>query len=176
VFGWRTIELGLFGILLTITGTAGALVGGALDDRLGARRVLLMALGVLIGACLVILSTGAGHVGFVFAVAPPDAGDGLFASLPERVFLFAGAFIGAAAGPLQASARTLMARLAPEGEVGAHFGLLALSGKATAFAGPLLVALATQASGRQEAAVAVILTLFIVAVALFARVESGPRG
>jgi UMF1 family MFS transporter len=172
VFGWRTIELGLFGILLTITGTAGALLGGALDDRLGARRVLMLALGVLIAACLVILSTGAGHVAFVVSVTPPAPGDGLFASAPERVFLLAGAFIGAAAGPLQASARTLMAGLAPSGEVGAHFGLLALSGKATAFAGPLLVAVATQASGRQEAAVAVILALFVVAALLFARVES----
>ncbi len=175
VFGWQTIELGLFGILLTVTGTAGALIGGALHDRLGAQRVLMMALGVLIAACLVILSTGAGHVGFVFSVAPPASGDGLFATTPERVFLLAGAFIGVAAGPLQASARALMAGLAPAGEVGAHFGLLALSGKATAFAGPLLVALATQASGRQEAAVAVILTFFVAAAILFARLDAGRR-
>ncbi len=37
VFGWTTIEIGLFGILLTITGTAGALIGGRLDDTLGSK-------------------------------------------------------------------------------------------------------------------------------------------
>ena len=29
VFGWGTTELGVFGILLTVTGTLGALIGGA---------------------------------------------------------------------------------------------------------------------------------------------------
>ena len=41
VFGWTTIEIGLFGILLTITGTAGALLGGRLDDTIGSKRVIL---------------------------------------------------------------------------------------------------------------------------------------
>ncbi len=47
-FGWHTIELGLFGILLTITGTIGAYVGGKLDDRLGAKTVVLGSLVVLV--------------------------------------------------------------------------------------------------------------------------------
>src|SRR5690606_37790521 len=33
VFGWTTIELGLFGIMLAITGAIGAYAGGVLDDR-----------------------------------------------------------------------------------------------------------------------------------------------
>ena len=36
VFGWGPTELGIFGILLTVTGTIGALIGGRLDDRFGA--------------------------------------------------------------------------------------------------------------------------------------------
>ena len=36
-FGWGSIEIGIFGILLTITGTLGAVIGGRLDDRIGAK-------------------------------------------------------------------------------------------------------------------------------------------
>ena len=39
VFGWRTFDLGLFGIILTLTGAVGAVIGGVLDDRIGAKRV-----------------------------------------------------------------------------------------------------------------------------------------
>jgi MFS transporter, UMF1 family len=45
VFGWRTTEIGIFGILLTITGTIGAFAGGRLDDRLGPKRSCSGALG-----------------------------------------------------------------------------------------------------------------------------------
>src|SRR5690606_10735232 len=44
IFGWGATELGLFGILLTVTGIAGGLVGGHLDDRFGPRAVVSAAL------------------------------------------------------------------------------------------------------------------------------------
>ena len=37
VFGWGATELGLFGIVLTIAGTIGAVLGGLLDDRSGSK-------------------------------------------------------------------------------------------------------------------------------------------
>src|SRR5258705_8812527 len=37
-FGWHTIQIGSFGILLAIAGTFGAWLGGKLDDRLGPKR------------------------------------------------------------------------------------------------------------------------------------------
>jgi UMF1 family MFS transporter len=39
-FGWHTIQIGTFGILLAIAGTFGAWLGGKLDDRLGPKRVI----------------------------------------------------------------------------------------------------------------------------------------
>src|SRR6266513_5906225 len=39
-FGWHTIQIGSFGILLAIAGTFGAWLGGKLDDRLGPKRVI----------------------------------------------------------------------------------------------------------------------------------------
>jgi UMF1 family MFS transporter len=48
-----------------------------------------------------------------------------------------------------------MAELAPEGESGRWFGLYALSGKATAFMAPLVIAVGTRLVGDQRIAVAV---------------------
>src|SRR6185295_9557028 len=46
-FGWQTIQIGIFGILLTVTGTLGALIGGRLDDALGAKPVITGSLVIL---------------------------------------------------------------------------------------------------------------------------------
>ena len=168
VFGWSTAELGLFGILLTLSGTVGAVVGGRLDDRLGARPVILGSLLALVLVCCLIVSLGRDHVLFVVAVAPPDAGSGLFGSLPERIFVGLGLVIGAAAGPLQASSRSYLARLVPREDAGRYFGLLAVSGKLTSFLAPLLVAAATQLSGTQAAGPAVLVVFFAGGAALMA--------
>ena len=174
-FGWSAIELGLFGILLTITGTAGALAGGSLDDRFGSRTVIFASLVVLVGACLAIVSIDARHVLFVVAVEPP--GSGLFQSAGERAYLVIGAIIGAVAGPLQASSRTLMARLAPPGRMTQSFGLFALSGKVTSFAGPLAVALVTWGAQSQRIGVSAIIAFFAAGAILILRVAApGPRG
>ena len=170
VFGWGTLELGVFGILLTVTGTLGALIGGALDDRLGARPVILGALAVLVLVCLGILSLGRDHVLFVVPTAPPQPG-GLYGSAPEQVFLALGLAIGAVAGPLQASSRSLLARLVPPSEAGRYFGLLTLSGKVTSFLAPLLVALATDITGTQAAGPAVLIAFFAAGGFLLAGVR-----
>lgn len=170
VFGWQSIELGVFGILLTVTGTLGAWLGGKLDDAIGGKAVVLGAIACLLLACLGILSLGPGQVFFVWEAAPAVPGDGLFASLPEKVYLGLGLLIGLVAGPLQASSRSLMARLAPPGRIGEFFGLFALSGKVTSFLGPTLVALATTIFASQRAGLAVLIVFFLAGAALIAGV------
>jgi UMF1 family MFS transporter len=64
------------------------------------------------------------------------------------------------AGPLQASSRSLLARLVPPQEAGRYFGLLALSGKVTSFLAPLMVALATALFQTQAAGPAVLVLFF----------------
>ncbi len=175
-FGWSTIEIGVFGILLTITGALGAMAGGPLDDRIGPKAVVMGALALLFLASLGILSTSAHHVLFVIEVAPPTPDDGLFASTAERVYVALGLVIGAVAGPLQAASRTLLVRLSPPDRITQFFGLYALSGKVTSFFGPALVGAVTAWSGSQRAGMAVLLLFFGAGAILLARVSvSAPR-
>ncbi len=175
VFGWSTIEVGIFGILLTVTGVFGALAGGWLDDRIGGKPVVLGSIGILILTCIGILSLGKAHVLFIVPAAPATSGDGLFGSAPEQAYLALGLLIGLVAGPLQAASRSLLARLAPPGQTGQFFGLFALSGKVTSFMGPTLVALATDLSNRQEAGLGVLLVFFAAGAWLLAGVVPPKR-
>lgn len=170
--GWTTIEIGTFGILLTITGTIGAVVGGRLDDLLGPKTVISGALVILIVCGLGLVSVDRDTVLFVVDVAPNSGG--LFSSAPEVVFLVLGGFLGAAAGPLQAASRTLLVHLAPPGEMTRHFGLFALSGKITSFLAPFSVSVVTGATGSQAAGISVILAFFTLGLVLLARVDD-PR-
>ena len=172
VFGWTTIELGIFGILLTVTGVAGALIGGSLDDRIGGRLVVLGSIAVLILTCIGILSLGKNHIFFVIPTLPVSGG--LFASAPEKVYLGLGLLIGLVAGPLQAASRSLMARLAPKERIGEFFGLFALSGKVTSFMGPTCVALATSIFASQQAGLGVLILFFMAGGGLLYGVR-GPR-
>jgi UMF1 family MFS transporter len=164
-FGWGAIELGLFGILATVTGTAGAILGGRLDDRFGAKPVILGALAALALVCVGTLSLGHDHILFVVPTGP-GVGSGLFPTLPDKLFLAFGGIIGAVAGPLQASSRSFLVRLVPREAAGRYFGLLALSGKLTSFLAPLLVALATDVLNTQAAGPAVLIAFFAAGAAL----------
>ncbi|WP_454915633.1 MFS transporter [Xanthobacter sediminis] len=173
VFGWGSVEIGIFGILITITGTFGALIGGWLDDRLGSRLVILTALSCLIMACLGLLSLGRDSV--LFGLLPTPSATGLFATVPEKAYLGLGLLIGAVAGPLQAASRTLLVRLAPPEHLAECFGLFALSGRITSFAAPTTVALVTALTASQRAGVAVLLVFFGMGAWLVAGLRGIPR-
>ncbi|MPZ57185.1 MAG: MFS transporter [Rhizobiales bacterium] len=173
-FGWGTIEIGVFGILLTLTGTIGAFVGGRLDDRLGAKRVILGSLVILTCASTAILSIDPDRIGFVVPVAPPVPGGGLYASAAERAYVAIGLLIGLAAGPMQAASRTQLVRLAPAGQETQFFGLFALSGRVTSFLGPFLVGVVTAATLSQKAGMAVLIAFFITGAVVLACVRTSP--
>ena len=137
-FGWNTIQIGSFGIMLAIAGTFGAWLGGKLDDRLGPKRVIAGSMMILLLSIVAILLVDKDTILFI-KVAPPVPGGALFAAAAERAYLVLGCLIGAAGGPLQAASRTLLIRMAPKDRIAQYFGLFALTGKVTSFIGPLLI-------------------------------------
>jgi UMF1 family MFS transporter len=169
-FGWNTIQIGTFGILLAIAGTFGAWLGGKLDDRLGPKRVISGSLLILLLSIVAILLVDKDSILFV-KVAAPAPGGALFSGAAERAYLVLGCLIGAAGGPLQAASRTLLIHMAPKDRIAQYFGLFALTGKVTSFIGPLLIGAVTAVTESQKAGMAVLVPFFAAGLVLLARVR-----
>lgn len=142
-FGMDFDELLLFGIAMNVTAGLGAFVFGWIDDWIGPKSTILISISALtiLGAILLIVET-------------------------KTMFWIFGVPLGIFFGPAQSASRSLMARLAPPGLYGEMFGLFALSGKATAFMGPLLFGLVTDLANNQRAGLATILGFFVVGMLL----------
>lgn len=175
VFGWGAMELGIFGIVLTLTGVFGALIGGVLDDRVGSKRVIMVSLVLLLIGAFGILSVDPNHVLYVTEVAPKVAGSAPFSSTGELVFLAFAMLVGLVAAPVQAASRALLARLAPPERMTQYFGLFAFSGKVTAFLAPLLVAVVTQGTGSQRLGMASIAVFLVAGLLLMLPVQTARR-
>ncbi|OIQ72110.1 vacuole effluxer Atg22 like protein [mine drainage metagenome] len=169
-FGWNTIQIGSFGIILAIAGTFGAWLGGKLDDSLGPKRVIAGSMLILLLAVMAILLVNRDSILFV-RVASPVPGGALFAASAERAYLVLGCLIGAAGGPLQAASRTLLIHMAPKDRIAQYFGLFALTGKVTSFVGPLLIGIVTAVTESQKAGMAVLVLFFVAGLALLGRVR-----
>ena len=100
-------------------------------------------------------------IGSLMAVLAPN----------EMVFWIACVIVGIFAGPNQSASRSLMGRFVPPDKKNEFFGFFAFSGKATAFAGPLLLGRLTEAFGSQRVGVSVVVVLFLIGLALLARVD-----
>ncbi len=135
-FGLNATEVLIFGIGLNVAAGIGALGFAFIEDRIGAKTTVIVAL-----ICLCLLSTA------------------LLLVHGRPAFWVLGHALGLFVGPAQAASRSLMARMAPPGARAAYFGLFALSGRVTGFIGPAALALATAAFASQRAGMAVIVVL-----------------
>jgi UMF1 family MFS transporter len=170
-FGWSTVTLGIFGIILTVFAIPGAFLGGKLDDRFGSKHTIQFAtLGVIV-ATLGIVSVSAERVFFVVPASELLSTRGLFGSLQERVFMGFALLLGFCMGPMQAASRTMIGRIAPEGMSGEFFGLFALSGRATAWMGPLAIGIVTTATQSNRLGVACVLIFLVLGFILLWRVR-----
>jgi UMF1 family MFS transporter len=147
MFGWATIEIGIYGIILNVVAIFGCLVAGRLDRRLGSKVMVIVSLVMLLAATLGIISTGPGFT--LFGLMPLSTADsgGLFGTAAEKAYIVYGLLIGLAFGPVQASSRSYLARSVDVAEAGRYFGIYALSGRATSFMGTLFFSIATYETG-----------------------------
>ena len=171
IFGWNTVTLGIFGIILTVFAIPGAFLGGKLDDRLGSKRTVQLAIVGVIVATIGIVGVSADRVLFFVPAAELSPTRGLFGSTQEKVVMGFALLLGFCMGPMQAASRTLIGRLAPEGMTGEFFGLFALSGRATAWMAPLAIGIITEVTDSNRLGVACVLIFLVLGFVLLWRVR-----
>ena len=140
-FGFEISEILTFAIVLYITAGFGAAAFGWLDDRIGPKRVIMIA----VAAILVLV------VGLALAAT-------------KTQFWILGATLGLFIGPAQAASRSLMTRLTPAQSAAEMFGLYTLAGKITVFIGPLLFGLLTDISGTQRAGLLIVMVFLVAGI------------
>ena len=149
--GFGQKEVIEFGIAMTAVAGLGTIIFAWVDDWIGSKPTIVLALAALIGLGSAIL---------------------LIHSKPW--FWALGLSLGAFVGPAQAASRTLMARFAPPGLEAEMFGLYALTGRITAFMGPALFGWATAHFLSQRAGMASVVAFLIVGLSLLLTVRA-PR-
>lgn len=170
-FGWSTVTLGIFGIILTVFAIPGAFLGGKLDDWIGSKRTVQFAIAGVIVATLGIVSVTATHVLFVVPADAISPTRGLFGSLQEKVLMGFALILGFCMGPMQAASRTMVGRIAPHGMTGEFYGLFALSGRATAWMAPFAIGVVTAATQSTRIGMACVLFFLVVGFILLWKVR-----
>ncbi|TBD06968.1 MFS transporter [Rhizobium leguminosarum] len=147
MFGWATIEIGIYGIILNVVAIFGCLIAGRVDKSVGSKVTVVISLTMLLLATIGIISTGPGYTLFGLMPLPTADSGGLFGTAAEKAYILYGLLIGLAFGPVQASSRSYLARSVSPEEAGRYFGIYALSGRATSFMATLFFSLVTYMSG-----------------------------
>lgn len=157
VLNWTVIQIGVFGIIAAIAAAILSWVGGIADARLGPKPVIIFCIWVLIGVCLVVVGMSRESL---FGIPLADG-----SLVPDIVFYFCGAAIGGAGGAMYSASRSMMVRHCTPENATEAFGLFALTGRATAFLAPALVAVFT--SWTQSNQLGYIPVIILFALGLF---------
>lgn len=146
--GFTIPQVLLFGIVLNVAAMIGALGFGFLDDKIGGRPVLFVSLVLLTVAAILAVSTES-----------------------TTVFWVSGILVGLAIGPNQSASRSLLGRFVPDDKETEFYGFFAFSGKATAFIGPFLLGVLTDAFNSQRVGISIVILLFAIGGVLLTRVD-----
>lgn len=152
-FGMSVEDVIVLGIAMNVTAGLGAAAFGWLDDRVGARPTIAVGL-----VCMILLCVG-------LLVVETNA---LFWALALPLGLFF--------GPVQSASRSFVGRLAPTDLTNEMFGLYAMSGKITAFLGPLVLGWTTELADSQKAGMATILLFLAGGLILLQTVRARGTG
>jgi len=120
-FGFDAGQVIVFGVAANLVAGVATILFGALDDKLGPKRVIVLSL-----ASMIVAGTG------IFFLH--ELGTMLFWVLGLVLCIFV--------GPAQSASRTFLARLIPAGHEGQVFGLYATTGRAVSFMAPAAFSLA----------------------------------
>jgi UMF1 family MFS transporter len=115
-FGFSFLEVIVFGLAANLVAGISTIAAGRLDDAIGARKLIIIALAGLVAMAFV-----------VFALK----------DLGTIVFWVCGLLLCAFVGPAQAASRSMLTRLTPPSMQGEIFGLYATTGRVASFLSPL---------------------------------------
>jgi UMF1 family MFS transporter len=115
VYGVSEADVLLFGVSASVVAAVGAVVGGRLDDRIGAKPVIVGALTAMIAVAGTLMTLS-----------------GVLA------FWICGLLLCLFIGPTLSAARTLMLRMSADGKEGVAFGLYTTTGRAVSYLAPVL--------------------------------------
>ncbi|MGN0062973.1 MAG: MFS transporter [Nocardioides sp.] len=120
-FGFSAGGVIIFGVAANVVAGIATILFGFLDDILGPKRVIVIALSSMIvaGACVFFFHDGG-----------------------KTIFWIFGLILCIFVGPAQSASRTFLARLIPEGQEGQVFGLYATTGRAVSWMAPACWSLA----------------------------------
>jgi len=147
-FGMDFQDILIFAIGLNVTSGIGAFAFAYFDDAKGAKPTIMISL-----VALILL------------------GVGIMIIEDKTSFLILALALGLFIGPVQASSRTMMARLAPRAASTEMFGIYAMTGKSIAFTGPLLFAFLTQVTESQRWGIGAIIGLWLIGLILMIKVQ-----
>jgi UMF1 family MFS transporter len=150
-FGFSPGEVIIFAIAANVVAGIATISVGALDDKLGAKPVIVTALiGLIVSGGLVFLLHDGGQI----------------------VFWTAGLALCLFVGPAQSASRTFLARIIPAGREGEVFGLYATTGRAASFLAPTAFALMVTVSGESYWGIVGIVLVLLVGLLLLLPVKA----
>ncbi|MCT9819599.1 MFS transporter [Microbacterium sp. W1N] len=153
-FAFTDNEVMIFGIVANLVAGISTIIAGRLDDRFGARAVIVTSLTGLVVIALAVF--------FLH-----DAG--------KAPFWVGGLILCAFVGPAQAASRSLLARVTPEGMQGEIFGLYATTGRVASFIAPAMWALFIAAFGATYWGILGIAIVLLVGLVLLLFVRLPPH-
>lgn len=149
VFGFSASEVLVFAVVANVGAGIGTFVGGWADDRFGPKLVIMISLVSLIAAAVVV----------IFAHG-------------KTAFWVIGLALTFFVGPVQAAARSFMARITPAGREGEMFGLYATTGRAVSFLAPALFSLFVSVFGDTRYGIIGIALVLLAGLALIIPVQA----
>ena len=136
-------------LMIQFVAFGGALLFGAMAQRMGAKRAIMISL--VLWSVVVIYA---------------------FAFLTNTVQLFAlGVVIALVLGGSQALSRSLFSQMIPPNQESEYFGFYEISERGTSWIGPIVFGLAVQITGQQRPAIISLIIFFIVGLLLLSRVN-----
>lgn len=164
-FSWGQMDMLVYGVILSVFATFGGVFGGWIDAWFGSQRGILVAVGGTMVGLVLSLSMRPDTILFFIPYdtsLPPVHGLPFFKTWPEIIYVIIVIIIAIFITAAYANSRTMLARIAPTKKMTEFFGLYALSGTATAFLAPFVVARATEWSQNQAVGLASILILLAI--------------